>query len=447
MLSLPAVRANLKDQTMARIKLAYIGGGSTRGPGTMASFIDQGQNFDGSEVVLIDLNEERLALVKKLADKLARVKGLDLTITTTTDRRAGLADCDAVLTSYRPGGFEARYFDESIPLKHGVIGQETQGPGGFFMALRSIHIMQGIIADMEQVCPKAILFNYTNPINLVSEAVTHHSDLQTYSFCEGPLIFASPVVRAVGLDPAKVQTTMVGLNHGCWSVRHTYEGEDLMPVLAEAYDQARNEPGADSRRLRMVELALAMGSIPASYFQYYYFKDEVLAELQAKPTTRAQDILAAVPDYWQHYRQQAESAQPQLDPKRSRGGIHELELAIDVMDAIFNDRDEVWPVNLPNQGALADFPDDLVVEVFCRFDRTGAHRLPQEQLPRQVLGLLKMLGEYQALAGEAAWSGTRREAIQALASNPLCFSLAKATAIYDELAAAHRAYLPERLLS
>jgi 6-phospho-beta-glucosidase len=412
----------------------------------MASFIDQGANFDGSEVVLIDLNEERLALVKTLAEKMVRAKGLDLTITATTERRTGLQDCDAVLTSYRPGGFEARYYDEIIPLRNGVIGQETQGPGGFFMALRSIQVMQGIIADMEAVCPRAILFNYTNPVNIVSEAVTHHTAIQAYSFCEGPLIFAPPVVRAVGLDPAKLVVKMVGLNHGCWSVEQRYAGQELLPVLTEAYDAVRGAPGTDPKRLRMVELALAMGSIPADYFRYYYFKDEVLAELQAKPTTRAQDILAAVPDYWQHYREQAATDDPHLDPKRSRGGIHELELAIDVMDAIFNDRGEVWPVNLPNRGALAGFPDDLVVEVFCKFDRHGAHRLPQERLPAPVLGLVKMLGEYQALAGEAAWTGTRRTAIQALASNPLCFSLTKAATIYDELAAAHRAYLPERLL-
>src|SRR5688572_7538559 len=117
---------------MARIKLAYIGGGSTRAPGTMASFIDQGQNFDGSEIVLIDLDPERLQTVQTLAQNMARAQGLDLTITATTDQRMGLEGCDAVLTSYRPGGFEARHLDESIPLRHGVIGQETQGPGGFF---------------------------------------------------------------------------------------------------------------------------------------------------------------------------------------------------------------------------------------------------------------------------------------------------------------------------
>src|SRR5256886_8509789 len=174
---------------MARIKLAYIGGGSTRAAGTMASFVHQGENFDGSEVVLIDLDAERLRIVQTIAQKMARARGLDLTITATTQRREGLQGCDAVLTSFRPGGFEARYLDESIPLKHGVIGQETQGPGGFFMALRSIQVMQDIVADMEAVCPGALLVNYTNPINIVAQAITNHSHIQTVSLCEGPIIF------------------------------------------------------------------------------------------------------------------------------------------------------------------------------------------------------------------------------------------------------------------
>lgn len=431
---------------MARIRLAYIGGGSTRAPGTMASLIHQGENFQGSEVVLIDLDAGRLALVRQIAEKMARARGLDLTITATTDRRAGLADCDAVLTSFRPGGFEARYLDEAIPLKHGVIGQETQGPGGFFMALRSIHVMQAIIADMEAVCPGARLFNYTNPINIVSEAITHHTAIPTVSLCEGPIIFPRGIARLADLDPDKVDAVMIGLNHGSWTVRQQYDGQDMIPILHEAYERKRADPTTSKHALRMLELAVAMGSLPAEYFQYYYFKEEILAELQARPTTRAQDIMASVADYWRHYREQAETDAPELDPRRSRGGINELELAIDVIDAVFNDRREVWPVNVPNRGAIADFPDDLVVEVPGYVDRGGVAPIAQGHMPRQVVGLVKMLGEYQALAAEAAWSGTRREAIQALASNPLVFSLRKATAIYDEMAAAHRAHLPERLL-
>ena len=431
---------------MARIKLAYIGGGSTRAAGTMASFIHQGENFNGSEVVLIDLDPERLELVQTLARKMARSRGLDLTISVTTNRREGLRDCDAVLTSFRPGGFEARYLDESIPLKHGVIGQETQGPGGFFMALRSIHVMQSIVQDMETICPSARLFNYTNPINIVSEAVTHHTSIPTVSLCEGPIASNRDYPEMIGLDPDKLDAVSIGLNHGSWSVRHLYDGQDFIPLLREGRERLARNPSTPAYHLRMIDLALRMESLPNHYFQYYYFKDEIVAELRAKPTTRAQDIMAKAPDYWKHYQEQAALDNPQLDPARSRGGIHELELAIDVMDAIYNDRKEVWYVNVPNHGAIADFPDDLVVEVTGFVDRNGIAPLVHGHMPRHLVGLVKMLGEYQALTAEAAWSGTRTDAVRALASHPLIFSLATAEKLYDEMAAAHRQYLPERLL-
>ncbi len=432
---------------MARLKIAYIGGGSTRAPGTVASFIHQGDNFQGSEIVLIDFNAERMQIVKTLADKMIRQRGLDMRVSYTTERRAGLSDCDAVLTSYRPGGFEARHLDESIPLKYGIIGQETQGPGGFFMALRSIYVMHGILADIEQVCPRARVFNYTNPINILSEAVTHHSSIPFLSFCEGPIYFPGIIARAAGMDASKFDTVMLGLNHGCWSVRHLYDGQDAMPLLREAYERRLREGGIDLYQLRLLKLTVMMESIPADYFQYYYFKDEILADLQKKPTTRAQDIQALAPDYWQHYREQAAADEPTLDPSRSRGGIHELELAIDAMDAIFNDRKEILPVNIPNHGLLPDLPDDRVVEVRGYFDRSGVVGLADGQLPPHTRGLVKALAEYQYLTAEAAWQGRRIDAIRALASNPLVPTLEKAEALYDEMAAAHKAYLPERLLT
>lgn len=432
---------------MARIKIAYIGGGSTRAPGTVASLIEQGDNFKGSEIVLIDLNEDHLLLVKKLAEKIAMSKGVEITFSATTHRRCGLTDADAVLTSFRPGGFEARFFDESIPLKHGVIGQETQGPGGFFMALRSIHVMKEIIADIEAVCPKARLFNYTNPVNIVAEAVCRYSSIPTVSLCEGSFLFPREVALAAGLNPTQLDTTMIGLNHGCWSVRHLHDGEDFIAKVERAYHEKKNDPELNIRHRRLLELTTTVRAIPAQYFLYYYYRDEILTDLKAKPTTRAQDIMAATSKYWNHYREQAEAIAPKLDPDLSRGGLNELEIAIDVMDAIFNDRKEVWPVNVPNNGAIADFSSDLVVEVPGLVDRHGIKPLTCGSIPKQVAGLTQMLAEYQSLTATAAWEGTRREAIQALTSNPLVLSLSKAEAIYDEMARAHRQLLPERLLA
>jgi 6-phospho-beta-glucosidase len=433
---------------VARIKLTYIGGGSTRAPGTMASLVLRGARFQGSEIVLVDLDPDRLEIVQQITERMASGRGVDIRVTTTTDRTEGLRDADVVLTSFRPGGFEARYLDECIPLKHGVIGQETQGPGGFFMALRSIEVMRGIVADIERVAPRAFLVNYTNPVNIVSEAVTHHSAIPTISLCDGPLHFAPAAVRNAGLDPARLDHVLVGLNHTGWTVRHLYDGKDVMPLIRDAAERRLTKPSPDLRADRMLALAAAMGALPSSYLYYYYFREEALEEARSAPTTRAQDIMADVDDYWRHYREQAASPSPELDPARSRGGILELELAIDVIDAIVNDTGETWPVNVPNRGSvMPGFADDLVVELPARVGRTGAAPIPQPALPRQIRGLIEALGEYQALTAEAGWSGTRRDAIAALAGHPLVLSLPTAEAIYDEMAAAHRRWLPDRLLS
>jgi 6-phospho-beta-glucosidase len=433
---------------MARIRLTYIGGGSTRAPGTVASLIARGEKFAGSEIVLVDLDEGRLETVRRLAARMAEVRGLDLRITTTTDRGDGIRDADVVLTSFRPGGFEARRLDERIPLKHGVVGQETQGPGGFFMALRSITVMRDIVADIERLAPSAVLINYTNPVNIVSEAVTHHTAIPTISLCEGPIYFARNIVRDAGLDPDRLDQVLVGLNHTGWTVRHLYDGEDVMPRIRQAWERRRREPSANEWADRMLRLAAAMDALPSGYLYYYYFREEALAEALSKPTTRAEDIMAEVADYWTHYEEQADAAEPELDPGRSRGGILELELAIDVIDAIVNDNGSTWPVNVPNRGgALPSFPEDLVVEIPAVVGRDGAVPIAVPPLARQVRGLIEALGEYQALTAEAAWSGRRREAVAALASHPLVVSLSLAERIYDEMAAAHRAWLPDRLLA
>ena len=433
---------------MARIKLVYLGGGSTRAAGTMASFMANGADFDGSEVVLVDLDEGRLELIRTLAKKMANAHGLDIAVTATTDRESAFDGCDAVLSSFRPGGFAARVHDERIPLEHGLIGQETQGAGGFFMALRAISVLKDVCAEMERICPNAWIFNYTNPVNIVAEAVTHHSPLKIVSLCEGPIYFTSEIAQTAGLDPARLTSTMVGLNHGCWSVEADYDGADPFPLFEDAWERVQDDPSVDRRRRRQLQLAVRMGAIPADYFEYYYFRDELLAEMQAKPTTRAEDIMSWAPGYWRHYEEQATLDDPQLDPGRSRGGIHELELAIDVMDAIFNDKGEVHPVNRPNQGgALPGFPDDLVVEVKGLCDKRGIELLPSGPLPQHVRGLVEMLGEYQALAAEAAWSGDRDQAVRALCANPLVLNVDLAERLYDAMAAAHRPYLPERLLA
>ena len=221
-----------------------------------------------------------------------------------------------------------------------------------------------------------------------------------------------------------------------------------MPHIERAAEE-RLGPGSllSVEQQRLLLLTAAMGAIPADYFEYYYWRDEMLAEQLAKPTTRAEDILSWVPGYWEHYAAQAQTDDPRLDPDRSRGGINELELAIDVMHAVFNDTGEIRPVNVPNRGSLPGFPDELVVETTGRCSGNWIEPIRQRQLPRHVRGLVEMLAEYQLLAADAAWSGTRRDAVRALAANPLVQSVEKAEAVYAELSVAHRPFLPDRLVA
>ena len=431
---------------MARLKIAYIGGGSTRAAGTMASFIEQGENFAGSEIVLIDLDAERLELIRGLAERMAAAKGVDLTVSATTDRRAGLDGCDAVLTSYRPGGFEARVLDERIPLTHGVIGQETQGPGGFFMALRSIHVMQEILDDIAVACPGARIFNYTNPVNIVAQAVTDHSDVPFVSLCEGPIVYPEEMAEAAGLDPAQARRAERRPQPRLLERAAHLRRPGPAAAAGGGLRAPRARPELKPQTRRMLRLASVMGALPSEYFQYYYFEDEVLGELTAKPTTRAEDILGWVPGYWEHYVEQARSDAPVLDPDRSRGGIHELELAIDCMDAVYNDRGETLPVNVPNQGSIPGFPDTLVVETLGHCDAAGVRPLPMPGLPTHLRGLVEALGEYQQAAADAAWSGDARDGVRALAAHPLVRSIDLAERLYAELAAAHRDHLPARLV-
>lgn len=431
---------------MAALKIAYVGGGSSRAAGTMASFLGNGPRFDGSEFALIDKDPERLDIVARIARRIAETTGQTVTVTTHTDQRDGLRDSDAVLSSFRPGGFEQRLQDELVPLRHGVIGQETQGPGGLMMAIRSVTALRTILEDLDVVAPEARIFNYTNPVNIVSQAVTEHSDRPIWSMCEGPMVFPPPILRTAGLDPDRAKVTMAGVNHNCWSTEHTYDGEDLIPLLVEADQRVRHDESVPVWERRLLHLAAAMESVPSDYFRYYYFEREVLNELRAAPLSRSGVILQALPDYWDHYAEQAQSDHPELDPARSRGGIHELELAIDVMSAMYNDEPAELPVNLPNTGAaLPGFDEDTVVEMWCRVSAAGVEPLPQRPLPHRVRGIVQTLAEYQRLAAVAAWQGTRADVVRALVAHPFVRSLDLAERLCDDLLVANREFLPAHL--
>ena len=424
-------------------KIAIIGGGSAYAPGLIHAFIQEAAAFQGAELALMDLAAEQLETVAALARKMAAAAGADLTISATTDRRAAVDGADYVLTTFRQGGFAARHLDEAIPLKHGVIGQETIGPGGFFFAMRTLPVIRGLLAEMEELAPRAVLVNYSNPTQIVAEAVAHFSRVPCISICDQSRDDQKTILHALGRPDAHVVLESIGLNHATWSTRFEIDGEDGVAVMTQALDAVLAREDVSARTKRQFRLAAEYGRLPNSYMQYYYFRDETVAEAQAAPQTRAQAIMDAIPGYYAHFQEQLAAETPRLT--HVRGGSLFGDMAVEVLRGLVQQDGSIHTLNVPNRGALPDFAPDRVVEVPARLERRGATPLVQNPLPSAVTGLLKMLADYQWLAAEAIWQGDRPALDRALAANPLVLALPLARRLLDEMIPLQAAYVDARV--
>ena len=277
---------------------------------------------------------------------------------------------------------------------------------------------------MEELCPNARIFNYTNPVNIVAQAVTHHTPVKIVSLCEGPINFAEEIARDGRARPRTPRTS-----HGRPQPRlvgrasTSTTGRTRSRYFREAWERRRDDPTLEPRRRRQLQLAAAMGPIPADYFKYYYFTDEILAELQGQADDARRGHPGGRRTTGATTRSRRSSDDPQLDPFRSRGGIQRAG-AGDRRDGrgLQRPRRDAAGQHAEQGRALPGFPDDLVVEVLGRCHRGGIDALPAKPLPRHVRGLVEMLGEYQVLAAETGWSGDarrRRAGAQRQSARPL----------------------------
>lgn len=423
------------------LKIAIIGGGSAYAPGIINAFIQRSKTFKGAEIALMDIDQNALSIVHALSRRMVAAQGIDLNITATTNQREAVARASYVLSTFRQGGFEARHLDETIPLKFGIIGQETIGPGGFFFAMRTLPVIRSLLADMKAYAPGAILINYTNPTQIVAEAVTHFSDIPIISICDQTRADLANIREALGMPDENFVLESVGLNHATWSTHFTINGVDGIEVMRQHLNHVLGRADLDDRLKRQFRLADAYGLLPNSYLQYYYYRDETLQEALSKTKTRAEVIMQELPGYYEHFKTQAKAEHPEL--QHVRGGSIFGDMAVEVLSSLVHDDQRILTLNLPNQGALPDFPADRVVEVPACLSRSEAIPLVQQALPQETVGLLHMLASYQWLAAKAIWSGGRQDLERALAANPLVLSLPTAKNLLDHALPQLKPYFPK----
>ncbi|MFI0447213.1 glycoside hydrolase family 4 [Actinomadura sp. 6N118] len=426
------------------MKIAIIGAGSGYMPGVIRGLLHRADDLAGAELAFHDIDAGNLALMARLATNMftarsATTEPATFTITTHTDLKPALDGAAYILTTFRPGGMAARHLDESIPLKHGVVGQETAGPGGFMMACRSIPVLLEIAAHAE---PSAWIVNYTNPTNIVTDAVTRNTGIRIIGLCDQFVGDTEMWAQLLGLPYERLEVDWIGLNHATWAERVRLDGKEIdLPALLG--DLEIPGGGATPWRdpSRMAELAKALGFLPNSYSKYYFFHDQVVEELRAKGTTRSEDIQAMLPRFFAQIAE--ESTKPDPDPSRERGGGKHGEFAIDVICTLHRNESRRVIVNTTNNGAISSLPPEAIVEVPSLLTAAGPVPLAQGPLPRAVRGLTQSIHEYERLASDAAVTGSRQLALQALMAHPFVTSKKTAEKILDEGLAAHRAHLPQ----
>ena len=433
---------------MSGLKIVVIGGGSSYTPELIEGLLNRYHEMPVASLWLVDIEEgkEKVEIIAGLARRMIAKAGLTIEVVATLDRERALRDADFVCSQFRAGCLDARISDERISLKYGLIGQETNGLGGFANACRTIPIALEIAADMERLCPDAWLLNFTNPSGMVTEAILRHSRIKAVGLCNVPVIMQKGITTLLQCaDEKEVVMQVAGLNHFIFVRQILHKGKEWLPeVIAEI------NAGRDPLVPRNIppfrwpsHLLQGLGMIPCAYLRYYYMKDDLLRQELAEAGgegTRGEVVKQLEKILFDQYRDPHLAVKPKA--LEGRGGQYYSEAACELMNAIYNDKRIIMHVNTRNNGAISGLPDDCAVEVSSLITASGPLPLNVAPFPEDTLRLLQLMKSFERLTIEAALTGNRHTAWRALMLNPLIVSGEKLELALDEVIAENRQWLP-----
>lgn len=429
------------------IKIVTIGGGSSYTPELVEGFIKRHKELPVKELWLVDIEEgkHKLEIVGNLAKRMVKKAGVDMEVNLTLDRREALKDADFVTTQLRVGLLDARIKDERIPLSHGVIGQETNGAGGLFKALRTVPVVLDIIKDIEELCPNAWLVNFTNPTGVISEAVFKYTNFRRYiGLCNVPIGVKNGMADILEVEKDRVEMDFAGLNHMVYALNVRLDGKDITKEAIEKFVTSSLTMQNIKDIPLNADFVRALGVIPCPYHKYYYKHKEMLEEeLEGfkDGKTRGETVKALEDDLFELYKDENLAVKPpQLE---KRGGAYYSDAACNLINSIYNDKKDIQVVNTLNNGAIRDFREDSAAEMSCVITKEGPKPLSVGYLPVAVSGLVTEIKSFEILAAKAAVEGDYNAALQALCINPLIPSDGLAKTILDEMMEAHKEYLPQ----
>ncbi|MBT9776720.1 6-phospho-alpha-glucosidase [Clostridium sp. MCC353] len=439
---------------MKKYSVVIAGGGSTYTPGIVMMLMDNLDRFPIRSLKLYDNDPERQETIAKALEIVMKETAPDVEYSYTTDPEEAFTDVDFCMAHIRVGKYAMRELDEKIPLKYGVVGQETCGPGGIAYGMRSIGGMLELIDYMEKYSPDCWMLNYSNPASIVAEACrVLRPNSKVLNICDMPVGTKRRMSYIVGRDPKDIDVSYFGLNHfGWWTGVRDKDGTDLMPQLLEYVSengyltqkavetQHMDASWQETHKKAKDLLALDPNFLPNTYLKYYLYPDYVVSHSDPE-YTRANEVMEG------REKHVFDAARAIIAAGTAKGGEFEIDnhasFIVDLARAIAYNTHERMLCIVENKGAISNFDPTAMVEVPCLVGCNGPEPLCQGDIPTFEKGMMEEQLAVERLVVEAWVEGSYLKLWQALTLSKTVPSASVAKQILDELIPANKGYWPE----
>jgi alpha-galactosidase len=432
-------------------KITFVGAGSFEFTRTLVRDILTFPLLADAAISLMDIDPERLRFIEKAVKRIVKEGRYPATVETTTDRRKALEGADAVLCTILAGGVQTWRHDIEIPKSYGVdtnIG-DTRGVSGIFRALRTIPVMIGICRDMEQVCPNAVLLNYTNPMAMLCRAMQRETKVKVTGLCHSVQGTAEMLARWIGAPENEFDYLCAGINHQAWYLRLEWKGKDAYPLLRAAMEK----PEIYNEEIVRNEMFLHLGRYVTessghnSEYNWWFRKRPDLVEKYCTHGTGWNPGVYGyiLKEYLDREKTWKEEIQAWLDDPKQLDLKREKEYAASIINAHMGGEPFRFNGNVANRHLITNLPLDACVEVPVFADTQGFHPTPVGALPPQCAALTGMSVAIEEMAVDACLSGDPGKVFHAVAFDPLSaavLSLAEIRRMVNQMLEKNRDLLP-----
>ena len=436
-----------------QLEVTIVGAGSTRTPALIGSLINYKERFPLRKLILFDIDKSRMEVQKDYIMLTMEKYYQDVEVIFTDDEAVAYEDADYVFVQMRVGGFKMRSHDEKIPLKHGLIGQETCGPGGFAYGMRSIKPMIHMVNKIREYNKDAWILNYTNPAAIVGLALAKvfPHDNKLLNMCDQPYSMIKSFAKILNVDMYDIEPRYFGLNHFGWFTKlyDSKTGEDLLPKLKKYLGDHEFKPfNAEQRDQswldtyknvnRMMEFFPEY--LPNTYLQYYFFATEIVKD--SNPDfTRAEEAQNSREKQILDICKQAKEQQSLEGIPLLLGEVHG-NMMVEVAESIAFDLKRVFVIMGLNKGKeiITNMPEDAFVEVAGELTKDGPRLYPYGEIKTFYKGLMENQHAYEKLTVESCLESNYQKALEALTLNRAIVNPQKAKEVLDDLMEVNKDY-------